>query len=96
MNLIGQSKQIVGRGLNRDELEERLVKLETLAKNIVLSEYGELLSATDKPVNLIINYLEIDETFLRRFLRWMTYQKPIKQEVIRDADIRNAVDKRRY
>jgi hypothetical protein len=32
MNLIGQSKQIVGRGLNRDELEERLVKLETLAK----------------------------------------------------------------
>jgi hypothetical protein len=57
MNLIGQSKQIVGRGLNRDELEERLVKLETLAKNIVLSEYGELLSATDKPVNLIIKLL---------------------------------------
>jgi hypothetical protein len=45
---------------------------------------------------LIINYLEIDETFLQIPEMDDVPAKPIKQEVIRDADIRNAVDKRRY
>jgi hypothetical protein len=95
MNLIGQSKQIVGRGLNRDELEERLVKLETLAKNIVLSEYGELLSATDKPVNLIIKLLRDRNVSSEIPEMDDVPAKPIKQEVIRDADLRNAVDKKK-
>jgi hypothetical protein len=67
-----------------------------LAKNIVLSEYGELLSATDKPVNLIIKLLR-DRRNVSSEIPEMddVPAKPIKQEVIRDAD-RNAVDKRRY
>jgi hypothetical protein len=64
-------------------------------QNIVLSEYGELLSATDKPVNLIIKLLR-DRRNVSSEIPEMddVPAKPIKQEVIRDAI--NAVDKRRY
>ena len=57
MQLVGQSDSIVRSGLNKDELEERFVKLEKLATDIVLSEYGEILEASDKPVDLIIKLL---------------------------------------
>lgn len=96
MNLMRQSEQIVGRGLNRDQLEERLVKIETLAKNIVLSEYGELLAATDKPVNLIVKLIR-DRRRVSSEIPDMDNvpAKPVRQEVIRDADLRNAVDKKK-
>jgi hypothetical protein len=97
MNLMRQSEQIVGRGLNRDQLEERLVKIETLAKNIVLSEYGELLAATDKPVNLIVKLIRDRRRGVSSEIPDMDNvpAKPVRQEVIRDADLRNAVDKKK-
>lgn len=98
MQLIGQSQQIMSQGLDRQQLEERFVKLETLAKNIVLAEYGELLEASEKPVNLIIKLL--------RPRRQVTEEIPdmddvpaqpeeSTQEITRDENLRNAVDKKK-
>jgi hypothetical protein len=56
--LIGQSQQIMNQGLNREQLRERKDKLEKLAYDIVMSEYGEILEASEKPVDLIIKFVE--------------------------------------
>lgn len=66
MNLIGQSKQILttgpdGRRLTKQQVEDRVKKLEKLAKDIVLAEYGDILSTSAAPVELDIKLL-IDES----------------------------------
>ncbi len=56
--LMGLSQQIMNQGLSRDQLKERKDKLEKLAYDIVMSEYGEILEASEKPVDLIIKFVE--------------------------------------
>jgi hypothetical protein len=96
MQLIGQSQQIVMQGLDRRQLEERFVKLETLAKNIVLAEYGELLAASEKPVNLIIKLLRPRRQVAEEIPDMDDVPaQPENQEVIRDENLRKAVDKKK-
>jgi hypothetical protein len=96
MSLVGQSQQIMQQGLDRRQLEERFVKLETLAKNIVLAEYGELLEASDKPVNLIIKLLRPRKKVTEEIPEMGDIpSKPVNQEVIRDENLRKAVDKKK-
>jgi hypothetical protein len=56
--LVKQSQQIMRQGLNIKQLSERKEKLEKLAYDIVMSEYAEILEASEKPVNLIIKFVE--------------------------------------
>lgn len=96
MQLIGQSQQIVMQGLDRRQVEERFVKLETLAKNIVLAEYGELLAASEKPVNLIIKLLRPRRQVAEEIPDMADVPaQPENQEVIRDENLRKAVDKKK-
>jgi len=63
MQLIGQSQQLMmsderGRRLSSDELNERKRKIEDLAKAVILDEYGDILEASEKPVELRIKLVE--------------------------------------
>ncbi len=99
MRLIGQSQQIMMQGLDRRQLEERFVKLETLAKNIVLAEYGELLEASEKPVNLIIKLLrprrQVSEEIPDMDDVPAQPDEEFTQEIIKDENLRKAVDKKK-
>lgn len=74
MQLIGQSQQMMmandrGGRLTGVELEERKSRLEELAKSVIMDEYGDILEASEKPVELRIKLVnngndvnrEIDE-----------------------------------
>ena len=99
MRLIGQSQQIMMQGLDRRQLEERFVKLETLAKDIVLAEYGELLEASEKPVNLIIKLLrprrQVKEEIPDMDDVPAQPDEEFTQEITRDENLRKAVDKKK-
>jgi hypothetical protein len=61
--LIGQSQQLMmsderGRRLSSDELNERKRKIEDLAKAVILDEYGDILEASEKPVELRIKLVD--------------------------------------
>ena len=68
--LIAQSQQIMNQGLNREQLRERKDKLEKLAYDIVMSEYGEILEASEKPVDLIIKFVEEGNVTTITFGNW--------------------------
>lgn len=95
MQLVGQSDSIVRSGLNKDELEERFVKLEKLATDIVLSEYGEILEASDKPVDLIIKLLRPRKQVKSEIPEMSDVPSKPKQEEIKDENLRKAVDKKK-
>lgn len=53
MGLVEKSQQLTYGGLNRTRLEERMVKLEDLAKEVILSEYSTILENVDLDIKLV-------------------------------------------
>jgi hypothetical protein len=92
--LIRQSQQIMNQGLSKEQLTERKEKLEKLAYDIVMSEYGEILEASEKPVDLIIKFVE--EGRVQNEIPEMRDipSFPSKEE-IKDTELRKAVDKKK-
>lgn len=99
MDLIGQTQQIMMGRLNQPQLEDRWVRLEELAKAIILDEFNEILEASDKPVELLIK-------LLRPWLRQSVNSEipdmedceacvPTPQEVTRDEELKKSVDKKK-
>lgn len=57
--LMGQSMQIMmqgpdGRHLGRPQMQERVVAIQNLAKDVIMNEYGDILESSAKPVELDI------------------------------------------
>lgn len=63
MRLIGESQQLMmtnerGQRLTGSELSERRSKIEDLAKTVIMDEYGDILEASEKPVELNIKLVD--------------------------------------
>jgi hypothetical protein len=63
MRLIGESQQLMmtnerGQRLTGAELSERRSKIEDLAKQVIIDEYGDILEASEKPVELKIKLVD--------------------------------------
>jgi hypothetical protein len=63
MRLIGESQQLMmtnerGQRLTSTELSERRSKIEDLAKTVIMDEYGDILEASEKPVELKIKLVD--------------------------------------
>jgi hypothetical protein len=63
MNLIERSRDLMrvdenGVALSREQIEDRRRKLENLAKEVIMSEYGDILEASEKPVELRIKLVD--------------------------------------
>jgi len=92
--LIAQSQQIMNQGLNREQLRERKDKLEKLAYDIVMSEYSEILEASEKPVELIIKFVEEGQVN-QEIPEMGDIPSFPEQEEINDPELRKAVDKKK-
>ena len=92
--LIAQSQQIMNQGLSRDQLKERKEKLEKLAYDIVMSEYSEILEASEKPVELIIKFVE-EGRVQNEIPEMGDIPSFPNQEEIKDPELRKAVDKKK-
>jgi hypothetical protein len=92
--LIAQSQQIMNQGLNREQLRERKDKLEKLAYDIVMSEYSEILEASEKPVELIIKFVEEGQVN-QEIPEMGDIPSFPDQEEINDPELRKAVDKKK-
>lgn len=53
MRLLQKSQQLTYGGLNRSQVEERMVKIEELAKKVILSEYETILNNVDLDIKLV-------------------------------------------
>lgn len=97
MQLVGRGKQLMQGNLNPTQFEARLVRLEELAKNVVLSEYGELLDAgaDGKPIELDIKFLRPRQNVSDEIGDMDDVPARPAQQVIRDENIKNAVDKKK-
>lgn len=97
MNLVGRAGQMMRGNLNPQQFEERLVKLEELAKNVILQEYGELLDAgaDGKPIELDIKFLRPRRQVSDEISEMDDVPARPRQQVIRDENIKNAVDKKK-
>ena len=84
----------MNQGLTREQLRERKDKLEKLAYDIVMSEYSEILEASEKPVELIIKFVE--EGQVNQEIPEMSDIPSFpEQEEIDDPELRKAVDKKK-
>lgn len=92
--LIAQSQQMMTRGLDREQLKERKEKLEKLAYDIVMSEYAEILEASEKPVELIIKFVE-EGRVQNEIPEMGDIPSFPDQEEVRDPELRKAVDKKK-
>ncbi len=99
MGLIQQSGQIMmGNGrLNPTQLEERWVKLEELAKNIVLDEFNDILEASEKPVELLIKLIRpwLRQSVVGEMPEMGDLEASAPDEVIRDNELKKSVDKKK-
>lgn len=97
--LLMQTNQIMMGRLNQNQLEDRWVRLEELAKAIILDEFNEILEASEKPVELLIK-------LLRPWLRQTVNNQipdmddceacnPPNQEITRDPELKKSVDKKK-
>lgn len=93
--LIQRSMRIMSQGLDRNSLEERFVKLETLAKDIIMEEYGDFLSSSEKPIELDIKLLRPGKTINDEISEMDDIPSFPSQEEIVDDDLRKAVDKKK-
>lgn len=93
--LIQRSMRIMSQGLDRNSLEERFVKLETLAKDIIMEEYGDFLSSSEKPIELDIKLLRPGKTVNDEISEMDDIPSFPSQEEIVDDDLRKAVDKKK-
>lgn len=62
--LMAKSTEILTRGLNSDQIDERYKKLEALAKRVIMDEYGDIIEASEKPVELMIRLIRPSESVL--------------------------------
>lgn len=96
MQLVDQSKRYIYSG-NQEEVEERLVKLEVLAKNIILEQYQDILDASEKPVELDIKMLRPNQSVSQVMpdMEDVEASPPPRQEELRDTEIKKSVDKKK-
>lgn len=92
--LIGQSQQIMAQGLDREQLKDRKEKLEKLAYDLVMSQYGEILEASEKPVELVIKFVE-EGTVQDEIPEMGEVPSFPKQEEIKDPELKKSVDKKK-
>ena len=63
-SLMRRSAQLLTQGLNTDQIEERYEKLENLARQVIMDEYGDIIDASQKPVELLIKLIRPNQTVL--------------------------------
>ena len=63
-SLMRRSAQLLTNGLNTDQMEERYTKLEQLAKRVIMDEYGDIIEASEKPVELLIKLIRPNQSVL--------------------------------
>ena len=63
-SLMIRSAQLLTNGLNTDQIEERYTKLEQLAKRVIMDEYGDIIEASEKPVELLIKLIRPNQSVL--------------------------------
>jgi len=63
-SLMIKSAQLLTNGLNTDQIEERYTKLEQLAKRVIMDEYGDIIEASEKPVELLIKLIRPNQSVL--------------------------------
>jgi hypothetical protein len=63
-SLMRRSAQLLTNGLNTDQIEERYTKLEDLAKRVIMDEYGDIIEASEKPVELLIKLIRPNQSVL--------------------------------
>ena len=63
-SLMRRSAQLLTSGLNTDQIEERYTKLEQLAKRVIMDEYGDIIEASEKPVELLIKLIRPNQSVL--------------------------------
>ena len=69
--LVGKSMQLLTNGLSTDQIEERYKKLEDLAKRVIMDEYGDIIEASAKPVELMIKLVRPNKSVLEELPRLM-------------------------
>lgn len=62
--LMAKSTELLTRGLNAEQIDERYKKLEALAKRVIMDEYGDIIDASEKPVELMIRLIRPSESVL--------------------------------
>jgi hypothetical protein len=62
--LMSKSAKLLTNGLSTDQIEERYTKLEQLAKRVIMDEYGDIIEASEKPVELIIKLIRPNQSVL--------------------------------
>ena len=62
--LMAKSTELLTRGLNAEQIDERYKKLEALAKRVIMDEYGDIIEASEKPVELMIRLIRPSESVL--------------------------------
>ena len=62
--LMAKSTELLTRGLNAAQIDERYKKLEELAKRVIMDEYGDIIDASEKPVELMIRLIRPSESVL--------------------------------
>jgi hypothetical protein len=78
--LIRQSYQLVrtderGRELSNSEIRERKTKLEDLAEALIMEEYGDILQASEKPVELRIKLVDSGHDVIGQIDQLRTVQR---------------------
>ena len=96
MGLVDTSQRLMKQGLNREDLEERYVKIETLAKDIILEKYSDLLvDANGNPVELDIKLIREGGSVRQEIPEMADIPAKPSQEEIKDTELRKAVDKKK-
>lgn len=86
---------IQGRGPVPQQLEDKYVKLEELAKRIILAEYKDILDASEKPIELDIKMLRPGKQVSSEIPEMKDVPSLPSQEEIEDPELRKAVDKKK-
>ena len=85
----------MGRGPVPTTLEEKYVKLEALAKKIILDEYSDILDASEKPVELNIKIIRPGKKVEDEIPDMDSVPSFPSKEEIQDPELRKAVDKKK-
>jgi len=62
--LMERSRQLLTAGLSSDQIEDRYTRLEILAKRVIMDEYGDIIEASLKPVELMIKLIRPNQSVL--------------------------------
>jgi hypothetical protein len=84
-----------GRGPVPQQLEDKYIKLEQLAKKIILDQYSDILDASEKPIVLDIKMLRPGKQVSSEIPEMKDVPSFPSQEEINDPELRKAVDKKK-